>query len=378
LLGQVGAFREVKSVLQRDAGANRAVILTTQFEGMLLDVRVVFDADGRITGLFFAPSQAGQPPWTPPGYVQRDAFDERDIAFGNAPWTLPGKLCVPKGDGPFPAVVLVHGSGPNDEDESIGPNKMFRDLAWGLASRGVAVLRYVKRSKQFGAQLMAIKNFTVMDETVDDARLAVEALTQQPGIDPKRIYVAGHSLGAMLAPRIATRQPRVAGIILLAGNTRPMDVLVPEQVEYLIHLDGQVSEAEQKALDNARQFAAAVRDPNLQPEQYVDMLGAKLPGSYILDLRAYEQAAVASMLEIPILILQGERDYQVRMADFEGWKKALSGRGNVSFQSYAALNHYFMPGSGPPSNQEYSKPAHVAGEVIQDIAEWILSRKPSP
>jgi hypothetical protein len=252
---------------------------------------------------------------------------------------------------------------------------MFRDLAWGLASRGVAVLRYQKRSRQYGAQLLSIKNFTVMDETIADARFAAEFLTTQPGIDAKRIAVAGHSLGAMLAPRIAAGQPKIAGIIVMAGNTRPMEVLVVEQVEYLIHLDGTVSEAEQKALDNARKFAADVRDPNLKPEQIVEMLGAKLPGTYILDLRAHDPAVAATKLAIPMFILQGERDYQVRMVDFDGWKKALSGRKNVQFKSYAPLNHYFMPGTGPGTNTEYLKPSHVAEEVIADIAAWIHALK---
>jgi fermentation-respiration switch protein FrsA (DUF1100 family) len=91
----------------------------------------------------------------------------------------------------------------------------------------------------------------------------------------------------------------------------------------------------------------------------------------VLDMRAYHQLDVAAALKIPVLVLNGERDYQVTMTDFNGWKKALAGHANVTFKSYPAINHLFIPGTGPPSPAEYLKPGHVELDVIEDIAAWI-------
>jgi hypothetical protein len=371
LTAQLGEFRRVIGARRADARGFPAVVLTCQFERATLDTRVVFDAAGRIAGLWFSPPQAAVP-WTPPAYARPDAFEERAVTIGTAPWQLPATLTMPKGKGPFPAVVLVHGSGPHDEDESIGPNKPFKDLAWGLASRGIVVLRYVKRTKKYPQEVMrAFPTLTVREETEDDAALAVALLASQPGVDRKRIYLAGHSLGAVLAPRIARSHRDIAGILLLAGTTRPLEQVVLQQVKYLTALDGNVTEAEKKQIDAAEQFAREVRRADLQPHEKLSMLGSTVPGAYFLDLRAYQPADVAAGLKLPVLVLQGERDYQVTMADFDGWKKGLAKKKNAAFKSYPALNHLFIAGSGTPAPAEYNTPGHVAEEVLADIARWI-------
>jgi dienelactone hydrolase len=372
--GQAGAFQKITGTTRRDAQGYRIVLVTCLFASTSLNVQVAFDATDHIAGLHFAPVQPPAPPWSPAASVKQDAFEERDVTIGNAPWALPGKLTVPKGAGPFPAVVLVHGSGPNDADETIGANKPFKDLAWGLASRGIAVLRYMKRTRQYPQQMAALPGITVKEETVEDAVHAVELLEKQPGIDPKRIYIVGHSLGAMLAPRIAAADKSIAGIIVMAGTTRSLDEVVVEQVKYMSNFDGKVTEAEQKQIDAAEQFAREVGSPELTATQPVHMLGTTIPGSYFLDLRSYHAGEVATALNIPILVLQGERDYQVRMTDFEGWRKALGNRRMAMLKSYPSLNHLFIAGSGPGSPAEYSQPGHVAEEVLQDIADWILAR----
>jgi dienelactone hydrolase len=369
-----GAFREVTGATRSEQPGLQIIVLTCRFEKATWDTRVVVDAKGRVAGLWFGPAQQKQPPWTPAASVKRDAFDERNVTIGNDRWALPGTLSLPKGKGPFPGVVLVHGSGPNDEDETIGANKPFKDLAWGLATRGVAVLRYVKRSKKYPQEMSTLPNVTVKEQVVEDAQRGVELLVGQAELDAKQIYVLGHSLGASLAPRIAAGDKSVAGIVLLAGSPRPLEDLVVEQVKYLANLDGSISEAEQKQIEAAERFAQEVRSAELTATQQVKMFGIPMPGSYYLDLRNYRGGEVAAALRIPILVLQGERDYQVRMVDFEGWKKALSKRRNTAFKSYPALNHLFIAGSGPSSPAEYAQPGHVADEVIQDIAEWILAR----
>jgi len=376
---QAGAFQKITGTRQDTVRGYRRVIVTCAFAQLNVDVLIVVAADGRVAGLFFAPAQPAVA-WVAPAYANPSAFGEHAVTIGTGKWQLPGTLTLPKGKGPFAAVVLVHGSGPQDQDETIGGNKVFKDLAWGLASRNVGVLRYEKRTKVHGAEMMAQPaGITVNDETVDDAVAAVGVLAAMPEIDRKHICVLGHSLGGMMAPRIAQHAKKsaattpLAGLLILAGTTRPLEDVVIEQVRYLAGLDGNISEAEQKQIAEAEEFAREIRSPELKPNTIVRMLGAPAPGTYFLDLRDYRPGEVAGKLDIPMLVLQGERDYQVRMTDFEGWKKALSGKRKATLKSYPALNHLFNAGTGPSTPNEYATPGHVAEEVVRDVAEWVLA-----
>jgi len=270
-------------------------------------------------------------------------------------------------------VVLVHGSGPNDRDETIGPNKPFRDLAWGLASQGIAVLRYEKRTKQHAAKFTedVLVKLTAQEETVDDALAAVALLRQTKGIDPSRVYVLGHSLGGYLLPRIGSADPRIAGLISLAGPTRPLEDISLEQITYITGLDGTPTPEEQAGLDQLADQVARVKDPGLSAATSAADLPLGIPASYWLDLRGYSPADAAKELQAPMLILQGERDYQVTTADFEGWQSALASRSDVQFKLYPELNHIFVAGEAKSTPAEYNVEGHVAEQVITDIAEWI-------
>src|SRR6516225_5854040 len=166
---QVGPFQKQLRTRTEKTGKYDIVCVTCQFEKMPLDVRVVFTRDGQITGYSIRPVSKPSD-FKPPPYARPEAFRESTVTVGSDEWALPGALALPVGAGPFPAVVLVHGSGPHDRDETIGPNKPFRDLAWGLASQGVAVLRYEKRTREHAAKMAARKDeVTITDEVVDDA-----------------------------------------------------------------------------------------------------------------------------------------------------------------------------------------------------------------
>ena len=137
--------------------------------------------------------------------------------------------------------------------------KPYKDLAFGLASKGVAVLRYEKRTKQHGKKIAADKTLTVNQESVDDAVLAVELLRKTEKIDAKRIFVLGHSLGGYLIPRIAKRTDKVAGFISLAGATQKLEDVILEQNRYFAMLDGEISKDEQTQLDILKEIATKIK-----------------------------------------------------------------------------------------------------------------------
>jgi dienelactone hydrolase len=367
---QAGVFQQRTGVYTDRIQGHDVVFVTCQFEQMPLDVKVVYDDSGLIAGLFFLPALPAA--YEPPAYAITDSFQEQEVTVGSGEWALPGTLTLPQGEGPFPAVVLVHGSGPNDRDESIGPNKPFRDLAWGLASQGIAVLRYEKRTKQYGVKMATLQDtLTVKEETIDDALAAVALLKGTPKIDPQRIFVLGHSLGGMLLPRVGAQDAAIAGLIFLAGPARPMEEAIQEQVTYISNLDGVVTDEEQAALDALATQVARVKDPQLSVQVLASDLPLGIPAAYWLDLRGYSPPETAKSLAQPMLILQGGRDYQVTSADFDIWNKTLGARSDVQLKFYADLNHLFIAGQGPSTPAEYQVPGHVSEQVINDIAAWI-------
>ncbi len=370
ITAKAGAFQEQVSTRMEEKGLFRIVYVTCRFEKGPLDIKVVFNPSGEVTGLWFSPARPSAE-YKRPSYAKTDSFREERVTVGSGQWALPGTLSLPVGKGPFPAVILVHGSGPNDRDETIGPNKPFRDLAEGLAAKGIAVLRYDKRTMVHRWKIVLMKNITVKEETVDDALAAASLLRKTEGIDGKKIFVLGHSLGGMLAPRIELRDPELAGLIILAGTTRPLEDVLLEQTEYIFSLDGTLSETETESLEKLKLQVARVKDPQLSLEMAPSELPLGTPASYWLDLRGYNPAEFAKNLKQPLLILQGGRDYQVTAKDFQGWKKHLVSRKNVSFRLYPDLNHLFIAGEGKCTPAEYERPGNVAEKVIEDIANWI-------
>jgi dienelactone hydrolase len=373
MTAQTGAYVGHAAAAQQPRGGYAAVVIPCEFERGRIDVTVVFNAAGEVSGLSMRPP-APAVSYSPPDYATPGAYAEREVTVGaGREWALPGTLTLPAGRGPFPAIVLVHGSGPNDRDESIGANKPFKDLALGLASRGIAVLRYEKRTKVYGAKLAALRQFTVKEESIDDALAAVSLLRADPAIDSARIYVLGHSLGGMIAPRIAAADPTIAGIVVMAGAARPLERAMLEQMQYLAEADGTITPAEQQAIDGAKQTIAEVAA--LTPDDVPsgrNIVGA--PPAYWLDLRGYDPPAAAATLRQRILVLQGGRDYQVTVAEFDKWKAALDGHANAECKLYPSLNHLFLAGTGKSLPAEYSVPGHVLVDVIDDIATFVKSR----
>lgn len=387
ITGQMGAFGSIGDVTTQAQAPYTVATVIVQFANASLPLLVTVDANGRVAGLHLgqpvpagSPSASGQasdaPTAAPAGYVRTDAFTETAVTVGSEPWALPGTLSMPNGAGPFPAVVLVAGSGPNDRDETIGPNTPLRDLAWGLASNGIATLRYEKRTKAYAAQMAAdVASLTVKQETVDDALAAVDLLRATPGVDASRVFVAGHSLGGYLAPRIAAEAPgKVAGIAMLEANSSPLVQLILDQVGYLASLGGSPSPEASDQLATLRTQVALAKSPDLSPSTPASKLPLGIPAAYWLDLRTYDHLGTAASLGIPIFISQGGRDYQVPPSELAAWRTALAGRPDVTIHEYPTLNHLLMAGTGPSTPAEYEAPGHVAPELVADLAAWIKAR----
>jgi len=370
LLQKAGAFQKMGGTRANTFQQYRIVFVTCRFQKQPVTVKVVVDRAGQVAGLFFLPGDSTA--YQPPGYVHPSSFEEKEVVVGEGQWQLPGTLTMPVGKGPFPAMVLVQGSGPLDRDESIGPNKPFRDLAGGLASRGLAVLRYEKRTKHYPDKCRAaFESFTADEETTTDALAAVSLLRHTPGVNANQVFVLGHSLGGMLAPRIAAGDANIAGLIIMAGAARPLEDLVLEQTLYQASLGGELSPDARKRVEEIKRQVAAVKSLPETTSSEGLLLGASK--GYWLDLKNYNPAAAASTLRQPMLILQGERDCQVSLkADFAAWRQELAGRKNVTLKSYPTLNHLFMEVEGQSTGREYELAGHVSASVVNDIADWVF------
>lgn len=370
LVLEAGSLLNVDIKRTNDMENYRIVVVSCQFQRNNIDVQVVFNENEQISGLNFTPTNFE---YHPPEYVDESVFKELDVTIGEGKWALPGILTMPNSTGPFPGLILVHGSGPNDMDETIGPNKTFKDLAWGLASKGIAVLRYDKRTfthaKKFTPEI--IEKLTVKEETIDDAILAVQLMHQRKEVNPERIFLLGHSLGATVAPRIAQQTEKLAGIIIMAGITRPLEDTILEQYTYLYNLAGKITTQQKEELKSLKLKVENVKNlgySDISPQD----LPLGVPSAYWKDLMENDQVEIAGSLKLPILILQGGRDYQVlESKDFKGWKDALSNNDNVQFKLLPKLNHLFIEGECKSSPQEYMKEGHVNLEAVKTIINWI-------
>lgn len=378
LVAQFGAYQSIGGVTSADQPPYTVATVQTLFANATVPLLVTVDQAGQVAGLHVgspgppaSPSGSSSTP-SPAAYVDPAAFSESGVTVGSAPWTLPGTLSMPKGTGPFPAVVLVAGSGPADRDETIGPNKPLRDLAWGLASKGIAVLRYDKRTLVYGSQLKG-SAITVKQETTDDAVAAIGLLRSTPGVDPSRVFLVGHSLGAYLAPRIAARVPgELRGIAMLEAPSTPLADLILMQERYLASLGSATPDpSTSAALDDLAAEVRLADSPDLSPDTPASQLPLGIPASYWIDLHAYDPLATAAALDLPMLFTQGGRDYQVPPSELQPWKTALAGRSNVTYEVYPTLDHLLFAGSGPSTPAEYTQPAHVAPQVVADLVAWI-------
>lgn len=368
-----GTFDQAGAFAPRTVMGQAVLIAPLTFARGKQALLVACDATGKLTGFRILPGQAASAPAPVKAHGEADGVRVEPLGVPSKFGPLRGALTLPAGTGPFSAVVLVGGSGPDDLDEAVGGAKPFRDIADGLAKRGIATLRYDKRQVDYPLQMSANAHLTVDDEETDDALSAAHLLAKQKLIDPQRVFVLGHSEGGMLAPRIGQRDPAVAGLILAAAPARSILTVLREQTREQGARQGLPKAriaASEKALA-AEQALLAKADPQHPP---AGAFGGA-PQTWWLSLHDYDQIAVAKALKVPMLFLQGGSDFQVSPTkDFDAWKAALAGRPNVTFRLFLGLSHLFTPAGKTLTTADYATPAHVDPAVIETIAKWVKAQ----
>lgn len=366
---QAGELQTAKEWRHSESGNMHICSRVLVFDKVSLQLNTVFNDRDELAGITITPAPAdeadsGNKPTEKEETRLPEEVTEREITVGKGRISLPGKLTLPREhSGKLPAVVLVHGSGPNDMDETLGPNKPFRELAYALAGQGIAVMRYDKRTHTYGASTAETSGsiITYDTETVDDAVQAVVQAASIPEIDSKRIFVLGHSMGGYLLPRIANKcTVHPAGIIGMAAPFLPLDSLLPKQLAYIgRHVQG-LGETE------ARQLAE---------KETAKVLGT-LPPAYLDMMKTYDPAAEAArMKKMPTLFVQGGHDYQVTETDLRLWEKALKDNDRARFLLLENLDHLMRQTPAMAVPADYQKSIPVSESFIREIATFIKQGK---
>ncbi len=371
-----GSFVGIESIQDGPIDAQTTGIqAVVAFENLNMQVTLAVNESRQLAGLLLQPMAAeAEAPET--------VVEEAIVVGAGTAYELGGTLTLPAGaEGPVPAVVLVQGSGPSDRDETTGAYKPFRDIAWGLAQQGIAVLRYDKRTYAYGAQFTAEEAaaLTVAEESVDDAVAAAALLKNDARIDASQVYVVGHSQGGMLAPRIDAEGGDFAGLVLLAGSPRTLwEIIYDQQTMFLEALDDAdpAKAANLSFIEGEYEKAKRIAEMSVEEAKKTTVYG--LPAYYFQEMDAFDFPAYAAALEKPVLVLQGEDDFQVYAdKDFAEYKEILGDREGITYKLYPGLNHFFVDYDGPGAGtlDEYSVPGTVSEDVIADLAAWIKQQK---
>lgn len=307
--------------------------------------------------------------------------EDRIVIGENTKYPLNGLLTLPADvTTPVPAVVFVHGSGASNMDEKVGKLTPFKDLAQGLARHGIASVRYDKRSFAHGFKMLRDKSLeiTVKVETIDDAILATQLLKKDPRIDPEKVYIVGHSMGGMLAPRIDAEGGNYAGLIIMAGSPRKLEEIILDQNEAALRsTKGFVNWIVKKQVAKFRAMFDGMYELS-DEEAKKKKMGNGTTLYYFKEMGEHAASVYLSSCEMPILIMQGEKDFQATTEkDFAAYKQLLAEKENVTFRLYENLSHAFVPsvyGDIMKAKQEYNVEQHISEEVIKDIANWINGR----
>lgn len=331
-------------------------------------LRLSINKQNQLAGIFFANTKINH---TPPDYVNTLLFYEVKIPVPVKGISSGGVLSLPKGNKKFPLVIITGGSGPTDKDGTSGPNKPYKDLAWALAAKGIAVYRYDKRTAN-PENLKGIKadKFTMEQEYLIDLKQLVKLLAADKRIDADNIFIAGHSQGGFMIPYFKTNLPRVKGYIGLAAPFRTIAEIIPEQITFLSSL--QTDSASQLAYSKLITKALYTKNHVYDNKANKDSMFSGITPAFVQHMDKNKPDRTGSVLKkTPLLFIQGKRDYQVPATELELWKNKLSKACCAKYVVFDKLNHLLMEGEGVSTPSEYSKPNNVPEYVASEIATWI-------
>ncbi|WP_435317379.1 alpha/beta fold hydrolase [Haloarchaeobius sp. TZWSO28] len=368
LYGQYGAFEDVREVTidGTDATVEFAFENGTETATLELD-----SEDDGIAGFSFSPE------YEVPAYVDESAFAERDVTVDAGDVTLGGILTVPEGTGPFPAVLLVHGAGIHDPDGTAGNSKILKDLAWGLASEGIATLRYEKRLAEHE---VADEDYTLDTVVTDDAVAALSELAAADAVDEDAVFVAGHSQGGMCAPRITARHGGVAGIVNLDGPADPpLDPEDADIIRYEFERDGDLDEEQTAQLEDDRETLRRIAAGDFEDDETLH----GRPGTWHRSVNECTPAETACDLGRPVFVAKtcrADEETQSELVEFmhngfREWQAATLPDGS-RVELYESLDHYFQAGPTPTTMDSLYFGGNVEGEVVADLVAWIRETQP--
>lgn len=361
-----GELKQVDDVVTEQINDSRRQTGVLKFTTAALKLIVSFNANDRINGIFI--SQMG---YSLPEYGRDLAVGKRFIAFNSHDNILSGELVIPKNCNQCPVVILVHGSGPNDKDETIGPNKVFKDLALGLAAKGVASFRYDKRFKLYPDKMK--EPFDIYDETVNDAITAYDVLNRDTSLNFGKYVMLGHSLGAYAIPLLTDSLKQLNGAVLFSSNARRFEDLIVYQMNYLTSWDGEITPEEAELVATNLKNAEKIRNGLFTDSTSAEELLAYWPGKFWNSIKDYNPVNTLSQQDsMHFFVMQGEKDYQITMVDYKIWLDKVGNNSNVTMRSYPNLSHLFTPTkSEKPGPSDYFYPNNVSELAINDIADWI-------
>ncbi|AFU17654.1 hypothetical protein MC28_F210 (plasmid) [Bacillus thuringiensis MC28] len=362
LISQLGPALNTELEVFNSKDKNGEVSITTVHRKNNLQTTFVYTKDGKVADI----RTQMQPLIVKP--EEGEKWNESSIKVGYNEKKLNGLLTLPKGIEKPPVAILLQGSGPNNMDSIIGTglNRPFADIAHGLAEKGIASIRYDKRSYAYPNDV-----FDVETEYLKDAKDAVRIVKEDIRVDSNRIYLIGHSQGGLMGPKIAQDNPDIKGFVSMAGTLRRLEDVVLTQTTLRLEQENLSGERKKVELDDTKTAVQKIKKLNTSDKTEV-ILG--YPASYWSSLNKINGAEISKNLNIPMYIIQGTTDFHVlEKVDYKLWQETLAGKDNVSFKLYPGLSHLFMPGGSADKfdGSIYNKPAHVDSQVIGDVSGWI-------
>lgn len=300
-----------------------------------------------------------------------EKYTREELSFGIEGYEVQGELIKPKGQKkPLKLAIIVGGSGSTNRDASVGEIHPYKDIAEGLAEKGIATFRYDKRAYSHGDKLNneeAILNFTLKEEYLDDYNEIMKYFSNQNDIDKDNICVIGHSEGGYIIPLLEKVNSKAVKYISLGGCSTNLRELMIEQLQEILDTQKESLKEEEKSayLFGIEELKRAGNLTNDSPNEII--MGAS--SKYWLEINNYNTLDEFKKVNKPMLFLQGLNDWNSRETELIAFEKALIDRKDVEFKRYEGLNHAFI--KGEMNNLWPFNPGNVEQEVINDIANFI-------